>query len=181
MPLSRNRSGQAYALTVLTPIVPAEADNLRTYLESLSQASSPLARLPRTHFGRWVIVPDFVSDSAQPDEDHLSGPHLLFTSNFDGPLDSYVDELCRELAPEASLIWGRCIGCPAGAAAEQLKTYLLGHRIDTGFFFAAYPNATAPHVKESLVTREKLIRFIIDTQELEAAALQRAFAAEFAR
>ena len=110
-----NVSGQAYALTVLTPIAPGGEEDLRRYLEGLRATGSPLARLPRTHFGRWVIVADFVpEDERRPD--HLASPYLLFTTCFDGALDSYLDELCAELAAEAREIWGRCAGAPQPAA-----------------------------------------------------------------
>ena len=79
-----DRSGQAGALTVLTPITQGAQDDLRDYLEGLRRRASPLARLPRTHFGRWVIVADFVSDGERG-PDHLASPHLLFTPASTGP------------------------------------------------------------------------------------------------
>lgn len=178
MPVSSNVAGQAYALMVLTPIGPGLEDALRNYLEGLDQDASPLAKLPRTHFGRWVIVPDFVHDPEQPREDHLSCQYLVFTSNFDGPLNSYLDELCERLAPEAREIWGRCVGCPERAAGAELKAYLLHNQIDTGFFVAAYPNATVAKVKQSLRARERMIALAVRAQAMEPAELQRAFTEE---
>lgn len=173
-------SGQASALTVLTPIADGGQNALREYLESLrvDQARGPLARLPRTHFGRWVIVPDFVAENER-DPDHLEAPHLLFTACFDGHLDSYLDELATELAPEAEQIWGRCAGCPKPAAGQPLKDYLKAHRITTGFFVAAYPNATVAEVRAALEQRERLIAFAIEAQDLDAAALQSRFEERF--
>lgn len=177
--MSANVAGQAYALTVLTPIVPGREHELRAYLEGLRVDQSPLAKLPRTHFGRWVIVEDFTSESEQPKEDHLSCQYLLFTSNFDGDLDSYLDELCERLAPEAKEIWGRCAGCPESAAGPELKAYLLHNQIGTGVFFAAYPTATVSKVKDSLKLRERMIAFATRAQGMEPAELQSAFTAEF--
>jgi hypothetical protein len=178
--VSSNQDGQAYALTVLTPIAPGREAELREYLEALSHDSSPLARVPRTHFARWVIVPDWVNDPSQRKDDHLGGQFLLFTSNFDGPLDGYLDDLCEALAAEAPLIWGRCIGCSAEATRAELKAYLLHNQIDTGFFFAAYPHANLERVKRSLRTREQMIGFVLRAQGMEPAELQRAFVEEFA-
>ena len=113
-----DRSGQAGALTVLTPIASGAEPALRAYLEGLRAGPSPLARLPRTHFGRWVIVPELVHDDERR-PDRLAAPYVLFTASFDGPLDTYLDDLCDELAAEAHEIWGRCSGAPrppAGAA-----------------------------------------------------------------
>ena len=179
MLLSGDRAGQAYALTVLTPIRPGRERELREYLDSLPPSDSPLNRLPRTHFARWVIVPDLPNDPAQPKEDHLGCQYLLFTSNFDGPLDSYLDELCERLAPEAREIWGRCVGCPDPATGRALKGYLLHNQIHTGQFVAAYPNATVAAVKAALELRERAIDFAVRAQAMAPAELLRAFREEF--
>jgi hypothetical protein len=174
-----NVAGQATAFMALTPIRPGEEPALRGYLDALPQRGSPLERLAGTHFARWVILTDFVNDPAQGREDHLTCAYLIFTSNFDGPLERYLDELCEKLAPEAAQIWGRCIGCPASAAGAELKAYLLHNKIDTGFFVAAYPHATVAQVKDALAARERLIGLAVGAQEMSPEALQRAFEAEF--
>ena len=173
-----DRSGQACALMVMTPIEAGKEGELRAYLESLPQRGSPLERLERTHFARWVIVDDFVSEPEQPHEDHLSRPYLIFTSNFDGPTDSYLDELCDRLAPEAAEIWGRCAGCPAGAAGAELKRYLLDNRVRTGFFVAAYGQATAAKVKAALELRVRMIDLAERSEPMSPAQLRAAFDAE---
>ena len=169
-----DRSGQAGALTVLAPIAPGAEPDLRNYLEGLRAGPSPLARLPRTHFGRWVIVGDLVAED-EPDPDHLAGPYLIFTASFDGPLDTYLDELCDELAAEAKEIWGRCIGAPQPPAGAPLKAYLRAHHQKTGFFVAAYPQATVGHVRAALAQREDVIAFAHDAQDMDPARLQAAF------
>jgi hypothetical protein len=174
-----NVSGQAYALTVLTPMTPGKGAELSDYLGGLTHDHSPFARLPRTHFARWVIVPRFVNDATQPEKEELSHEYLLFTSNFDGPLDSYLDELCTELAPEARETWGRCVGCPADAAGADLKAYLLHNQIDTGFFVAAYGRATAADVRAAIAVRELMIDFAVDSQGMPPAELQQAFGERF--
>jgi hypothetical protein len=172
-------SGQATAFMALTPIQPGSEAVLRAYLEALPRDASPLARLTGTHFARWVILDEWVSDPSQPRADRLGGPYLIFTTNFDGPLDPYLDELCVKLAPEAREIWGRCVGCPPEATGPQLKAYLLHNRIDTGFFVAAYPHATVPQVKAALAARDQLTAFAVRAQAMRAEDLQHAFLEEF--
>ena len=174
-----NSSGQATAFMALTPIRPGEEKSLRAFLEGLPQAGSPLARLAGTHFARWVILEDWVNDPSQGRQDRLETDYLIFTSNFDGPLDPYLDELCVKLAAEAREIWGRCIGCPPEATGPQLKAYLLHNKIDTGFFVAAYPQATVPQVKAALAAREQLIAFAVRTQGMGPDDLSQAFRNEF--
>lgn len=177
-----NVSGQAYAFMAMTPVKPGEEKPLADYLRGLrGRGPSPLAKLPRTHIGRFVIVPDFHHDPTwkQRKEEHLDLNYLIFTSNFDGDLDSYLEELCEKLAPEAKEIWGRCVGCPEGAKGDALKKYLKHNQINTGMFFAAYGHATVGMVKKALREREKSIAFAIKAQGMEPEALQKAFLAEF--
>jgi hypothetical protein len=177
---SRNVFQKAYLLMVLTPIRPDEHDPLRGFLESMRERGpSPLARLPRTHVGRWLILPDMPHDPAAM-ADHLDLPYLLFTSAFDGDLDSYLDELVEALAPEAGEIWGRCVGCPDPAAGGALKHYLEHNQLDAGFFFAAYGESTGADVKRALDMRERLIALMLRAQGMEPAALQQEFVREFA-
>jgi hypothetical protein len=154
--------GKACALTVITPIARGEEAALREYLESLPRRDGPLARLRGTHLGRWVIVTEL-------DLEELEQQYLVFTSNFDGPLEPYLDALCR--LPEAREIWGH--------TGEDLKAYLLQHRVKSGVFFPAYPDATLDDVRRSLDRRERLIDFAVSSQGMDAAALQSAFDAEF--
>ena len=177
-----NVSGQTYAFMAMTPIKPGEEKPLAEYLRGLrGRGPSPLSKLSRTHMGRFVIVPDFHNDPTwkQRHEEHLDLNYLIFTSNLDGDIDSYLDDLCDTLAPEAQEIWGRCVGCPASASGPALKKYLKHNQIESGIFFAAYGQATVGKVKEALAQREQMIAFAIRAQGMDPAALQQAFVSEF--
>ncbi|MEA2194173.1 MAG: hypothetical protein QOG42_607 [Solirubrobacteraceae bacterium] len=178
-----NQTGQAYAFMAMTPITPGEERPLEEYLHAFRDhgQESPLAKLPRTHMGRFVIVPDFHNDKTwkQRREEHLDLHYLIFTSNLDGDVETYLDELCEKLAPEAPQIWGRCVGCPENPKAQVLKNYLKHNQINTGIFFAAYQDATVPRVKHCLHQRERMIEFAVAAQGLAPAALQQAFLHEF--
>jgi hypothetical protein len=175
-----NRNGQAYGFQAMTPILPGEEDALRAYLEGMHAKGSPLAKLPRTHMGRFVIIVDFHNDpSWGQKEEHLDLQYLVFTTNHDGDLDTYLDELCEVLAPEAREIWGRCVGCPESASGAALKKYLKHNQIDCGFFYAAYGEATVREVKTALAQRDQVIDFATRTQGMGPADLQQAFLAEF--
>jgi hypothetical protein len=178
-----NKTGQAYAFMAMTPIKPGEEEALAEYLHGLRESgrASPLAKLPRTHMGRFVIVPDFHNDKTwkQRREEHLDLRHLIFTSNLDGDIETYLDELCEKLAPEAPEIWGRCVGCPDPPSGQRLKHYLKHNQINTGIFFAAYQDATVARVRRCLYERERMIEFAVSSQGLAPEALQQAFLQEF--
>ena len=88
--MSRNVSGQAYALTVLTPILDGHEAELTAHLDALPEGeASPLARVPGTHLGRWVVIDQVkYQGHGQRRRDSLAAARLLFTSNFDGELDA---------------------------------------------------------------------------------------------
>jgi len=175
--LDPNRAGQAYALTVIAPIVPGEERALRTYLHELH--TSPLAKLPRTHFGRWVVVSQIAAESSQRRPRRLPAAQLVFSVSFDGARDSYLDELCEHAAEDAFAIWGRC-GGSGSARGDELKAYLLRHQVRTGLFFAAYADATVQRVRRAVDRRERLVAFAMRAQSMSDAELRRGFLDEFA-
>jgi hypothetical protein len=177
---STNIAGATYSLIVLTPIRPGMQDELRAYLDALPRDDSPLARLPRTHMARLLIVDDMPVAPGRPDlADPLDGPYLMFTSNFDGDLDSYLGELAERLAPEAPEIWGRCIGCPKPPEGAALKAYLGRNQIESGFVFAAYGRASVARVRAALDKRERLVDFVVRAQDMTSAQRRTAFLEEF--
>lgn len=171
-----NTAGKAYAFMAMTPILAGQEEELRKYLEGFTQQTSPFEHLPQTHFARWVIIRDWV-DAYQPRKDHLGCPYLIFSACVHGSIGEYLDALCAR--PEAPSIWGRCAGSPQPASGDALKVYLLHNQIDTGFFVAAYPDASVEDVKASLDLRERMIAFAVRSQAMDAAQLQREFDTEF--
>ena len=175
-----NVSGQASGFLAMTPIKPDELDDLRGYLEGFRERGErPFEAVGRTHMARFVIVTDFHNDPKwkQRKAEHLAVPALCFSSNLDGDIDSYLDDLAKAFAPHVAGIWGRCFGGPT--EAKDLKAYLKHNQIDCGFFYAAYGTATVPEVKASLAQRDQLVAFATRTQGMKPAELQQAFIKEF--
>jgi hypothetical protein len=174
-----DRSGQARALNVFTPIRPGEEEALRSYLSELPRGpGSPFARSARTHLARWVIIDRMPTDCV-PKPDRLRRVQLLFTSSFDGEERSYLDDLVRVLTPEIPDIWGRCEGCPGASAAGAFVDWLLDHRVTTSFFFAAYNKSTVHDVRNALAAREQAIAFALRAQDVAPRARLQAFREAF--
>jgi hypothetical protein len=175
---STNVAGHTYALMVLTPIRPGLDGELRAYIEALG-SDELFARLPRTHMARLMIVPDMPVPPGLGVQDPLDGPYLMFTANFDGDLDSYLDELAARLVPEAREIWGRCIGCPEPAEGAALKAYLGRNQLQSGVVFAAYGQASVAQIRAAVDKRARLQDFVVRAQALDPAARRAAFLKEF--
>ncbi|MGH3798278.1 MAG: hypothetical protein ACRDSP_25805 [Pseudonocardiaceae bacterium] len=175
----KNVAGNAYAFVALTPIKRGHVDELRTHLQRLPRLDqSPLAGVPGTHFGRWVVV-DRVFHDSWPEQFELLDPaYLLFTAVFDrtsrDPVAGYLDTLLSALGTEADAIWGACEGWPDPG---DRNSYLREHQRDAQFLFAGYPGEVA-EVRRALADREMLVDFARRAQTLPPDQLRAAFAAE---
>ena len=176
----RNRSGQAYGLTVLTPILEDRVSALAAHLDTFGpQDASPLARVAGTHFARWVIIEDVVYEGGRQRRDNLKASRLLFTSNFDGPLGGYLEALRSELGDDADAVWGHCAGYPGRADAAAFAAYFRTHQVQSALFFGAYGDQTVAQVHVNVARRTRLIEFAMAAQGLEPGELQARFQAEF--
>lgn len=178
---ANNICGQAYSLTVLTPISDGAQPTLARYLNRLpSGAESPLAAVAGTHFARWVVIDDVLYEGSDEGErEHLQHARLLFTSNFDGDLEPYLHGLATGLGDSADAIWGHCIGYPGVTDVDAFGRYLRHHQIDSSLFFAAYGDRTVAQVTHSLALRTRLIEFVLRGQGMAARELKGAFLQEF--
>ncbi len=176
---SPNIAGQTYALMIWTPIAPGHEDELRDHLERLDKDDSPLARVPRTHMARWIVVPDMPVAPGTDLADPLGTQFLLFTSNFDGDADSYLRDLVALIPREAAQIWGHCVGCPQPAEGAALKAYLHRNQVDSGVAFAAYPSASVADIRRALDKRGRLIDFVVHAQGMKPGQRRKAFLEEF--
>jgi len=179
--VSRNVSGQAYALTVLTPILDGHVEPLTEHLEALPEGSgSPLARVPGTHLARWVVIDQVkYQGHGQRHRDALSASRLLFTSNFDGPLDPYLEALRTGLGEDADAIWSHCRGYPGHRNGAGFAGWLRAHALEAALFFAAYGGHTLDQVHSDLDKRARLIEFALGAQGLEATELKARFLEAF--
>jgi hypothetical protein len=176
---SPNIAGRTYSLMIWTPIQPGREDDLRAHLEGLDKDDSPLAKVPRTHVARWIVVPDMPVAPGTDLRDPLGTQFLLFTSNVDGDVDSYLRELVALIPDEAAQIWGHCIGCPQPAEGAALKAYLHRNQVDSGVAFAAYGNASVAQVRQALDKRAGLIDFVVRAQGMKPDQRRKAFLKEF--
>lgn len=177
--MSRNVSGQAYALTVLTPILDGHAAELTAYLEALPEGKdSPLARVPGTHLGRWVVIDQVkYQGHGQRHRDSLNAARLLFTSNFDGDLEAYLEKLQTGLGEDADTVWGHCRDYPG--RGPGFAGWLKAHQLEAALFFAAYGGHTLEQVHANLDKRAKVIEFAHGAQGLGPEELKARFLETF--
>jgi len=176
----RNVSGQAYSLTVLAPVLDGRENSLAQHLDALlSGDGSPLARVPGTHFARWVVIGDVVYEGGGQRHDHRAAQRPLFTSNFDGPLAPYLEALRTRLGEDADAIWSHCRGYPGRDDPAAFAAWFRAHQLRSALFFAAYGDQTVSEVHANLELRARLIDFALHAQGLPPAELQAGFRERF--
>ena len=102
------------------------------------------------HFAQWTML----------DKDK----RLLFTSNYDGSLESYMVDFIDKVAWGLNLIFSNGKGYPRtrwivheGARNEQrFKDYLGNHQIENQVWFSAYPHLTAVNIANNEAIRDGL-------------------------
>ena len=170
-----DRSGQAGALTVLTPIEPGEQDDLRGYLEGLRRdrqpAGAPAAHALRPLGDRRGLRVRRRARARPP----RARPTCCSPRASTARSTATSTSCATSSRAEAPAIWGRCAGAPQPPAGAALKAYLRAHQATTGFFVAAYPQATVGQVRDALAQREDVIAFARSAQAMDPAQLQAAF------
>jgi hypothetical protein len=96
-----------------------------------------LARVRSIHFARWVFV-----DRRE---------RIIFFSNYDGSLETYMDDFINKVGFGLNLVFSNGIGYPRtnwlvrdGCSDERkFKEYLRRHQMPTQVWYKAYPGLTA--------------------------------------
>jgi hypothetical protein len=177
-----NVSGNTYGLTVLSPIM--EDDRLeichsmevRWYLSRLPRDHrSPFARLSSTYLARLVVMDDVVFVGHPAREEHLKSRYLVFETNFDGDLDTYLRRMATETAEFVDAVWGHCVGFPGTADVGAFVSYMKKCQVETTFFFADVNDRSVEATLGALRTQSELAHFMEKHQGVPAAELQREF------
>jgi hypothetical protein len=172
-----SESGQAYGLTVLSPIRPGEEGALKRVLATLPLGdAAPFHRTP-THTSRWVVIERLPQAAWPPDRDpegrgrfesdRLKSSYLLFDSNFDageGGLGGYLGALVAEMPAEIEAIYGHCVGYPGLA---KFAHYIDECQIRTTFFFSSYatvPRGMVRNVHAALRVQSDFVDLVAQSQ-----------------
>jgi hypothetical protein len=121
-----------------------------------------LSRVQTIHFARWVFVDD--------------RKRLLFASNYDGSVESYMDDFINKVAWGINLVFSNGIGYPRtawlvtrGASDEQrYKRTLRRHQLPTDVWYNAYPGLTVVDLERNTRIRQGLKRGAMTDREARA-------------
>jgi hypothetical protein len=109
-----------------------------------------LARVKTIHFARWV----FVNEKKQ----------MFFASNYDGSLESYMDDFINKVGWGLNLLFSNGVGYPrtnwlieGGSANEQkFEYYIFRHQLPVEVWYKAYPGLTGFDLIRNSLIRDGL-------------------------
>lgn len=177
-----NKSGNVYGLTILSPIIDdpdaeiSHALAIRCYLSGLARDEhSPFSKLSSTHIARLVVMDDVVFVGRPATEEHLKSRYLVFESNFDGDLDTYLGRMAREIPEAVEAVWGHCVGYPGVKDVSKFIAYMKQCQLTTTFYFADVNDKTVQQSLRALQIQSGLATFIERNQGKSPSELQAAF------
>jgi hypothetical protein len=177
-----NQSGSIYGLTILSPIKDdsrveiSHSLSIRMYLQMLPvDGNGPFGKVSSTHMARLVVLDDVVYFGMPSYEEHLKSKYLIFESNFDGDLETYLKRLAAEARDEVHGIWQHCIGYPGVENVGAFIAYMKRCQVETTFYFADVNDKTVQQTLQALQTQSAVASFIEKNQGKPPDELQRAF------
>jgi hypothetical protein len=121
-----------------------------------------LARVQTIHFAFWAFLDD--------------KRRLVFTSNYDGGHEAYMDDFINKVAWGLNLAFSHGVGWPRtrwlvarGARIEdRFKRYQRRHQLPTEVWYKAYPGLTLADLKRNQRIREGLQRASVSDAQAQA-------------
>lgn len=118
-----------------------------------------LTRVQTIHFARWVLLD--------------GGRRLCFASNYDGSLESYMDDFINKVAWGINLVFGNGVGFPrtawllkGGARFEpKYKRFLRRHQLPTAVWYKAYPGLSVADLNRNTLVRQGVDRRAMSSSE----------------
>ena len=190
-----NKSGNAYGLTLLCPILQGlpknapdgmndqtYADLVRLRLQRLTvNELSPMARVPNTYLCRLWVLNDVPYQGRPAVLEHLKSTYLVFSSNFHGELDDYLRGMWSAIEPDIRGILQYCVGFDRVSDVTTFIDYVRRCQVETTFYFNGSSDEPLAVQLKSLYLKQELAKFAAANQGKSAAELQAAFKAFVAR
>ena len=147
------------ALTIITKVKPEETEKLRGLLHEIDEDVEdnehvPFKKLTTIHFARFVVVDKSLDDRARL---RSVDPFLVFSSNYDEPLDEHLKQLVDVAGEGLDKIYSHCEGY---TDKRRLLAYLRKHRSRYGAFHNATPGLSVERIHMEARLRDKLENFI---------------------
>lgn len=180
----KNTSGNAYGLTLLCPIINGSRDDksyaeiLRDHLEKLpGDGDSPMAKVPNTYLARFYILNDVYYEGYPAKEEHLKSKYLVFSSNFYGDRDRYLEGMWNAAEADVREIWKDCVAFDVVRNSQDFVNYAKKCQVDNNLFFNGSTDDSLAEQLKALYLKQEFTRFAYANHGLNVEELQKKFQA----
>lgn len=168
-PAERDGHTRQGSFLAAVPILRGRETALREVLAEIEEDVEanphiPFLRLRTVHFARFVI-----HEAARDTRGGEIPPKLLFSTNFDEPLDGHLEELLREAGPGVDRVFEHCEGYPAGEGRtrDAVVAFLGAHRIRSNTFYAGTRGRSVTQIRREAALRSAIGEFLDREQAAE--------------
>jgi hypothetical protein len=186
-----NKNGNAYALTVLCPILSGMPLNppagtagqtyttlLRNVLQTLHvNEESPMAKVPNTYLCRFWVLSDVPYQGKPALLEHLSSDFLVFAADFHGELEPYLEGMWKALKDGVLTILSHCAGHETVQDARSFIEYIKKCQVTTTFSFNGSTEEPLDEQLKNLYLKQEFSKFAFENQGKSAQDLQKNFLA----
>jgi len=166
-----NKSGNAYGLTILSPLKATDDQGqsvklkLREKLFALNNLeNSPMSKVPNTYLSRFYILEDVFFEDYPHELEHLKSTYLVFTSNFHGELDPYLEGMYHTIGFDKDKM-----------DVNLFKSFIKKCQVETTFYFNGSTDDSLEEQLKSLYLKQEFSKFVFENGHKSAVELQTAF------
>lgn len=163
--------GKANPMTAITP-VPRGWRRLVTHLILFVFRRLSLGvvrKLAFIHFARWILIRSDKLPRLDPNQPVEDWPYdlYLFTTNFNGSWDQYIDAFGRikPVSKGLNLLWCTSAGFPGPWPMRLFKRYISYFEHAQDLYYNAYPGATVRDIDAALQLDPILQAFLDATEK----------------
>lgn len=167
---------------MFAPVRAGAAERLLAALEGLGGGeASPFARVPGTHFARWVFVPALTGPGDVPLT--ADGAYLLMCADFDTSPRSWAADLCHAAGIALGPVMDCWDGFPGCEEPARVAAFFERHNFPAGFTVAGYRRTTVEEVLGALRLHDALRCLAVRArrERLDPTALRAAWSASSSR
>jgi len=175
-----NVAGKAYVMNALTPMRPWLTWIQRLYYMTARARPSglaPLLGLSFIHFARWAIIKRDQWPDLGQGRQNLQNDYLLFSSNFNGTWDQYLDAFSDGNPTGVDGAWITATKFPHSIPSTPFKDYVRVNQVDTDYYYNSTPGAAQRDIKAALRVRRVALDLVRQHAVMTPAQFQKAYVA----
>lgn len=191
-----NKSGHAYGLTALIPIIQLKKDQdgsltldtviidqdsqqshaskVRELLQEWpGNQNSPMAVVPNTYLCRFYVLNDVFYEGSPAKEDHLKSKYLVFSSNFhddadnfDSALTNYLQGMWSTAQTKLQEILEHCVDFKKVKTTDDFVEYIKRCQVDNSLFFNGSTDDSLKEQLKALYLKQAFSHFVFTHQAL---------------